>query len=160
MIGDARLHPEVVSNPAIADPKVAAYLGVPLLSRDGEAIGSLGVIDHAPRAWEDEDVAALGDLAEMVVTKIALRGGLTLHRVLGSAVQEANDVVLISEAEPIDMRGPRVVYVNDAFTRMTGYEPGEILGRTLRILHGPKTDRATLDLIRAGSPRGSRSAPS
>ena len=149
VIGDARLHPEVVSNPAIADPRVAAYLGVPLLSRDGEAIGSLGVIDHAPRAWEDEDVAALGDLAGMIVTKIALRRGLTLHWVLGSAVQEANDGFLISEAEPIGMPGPRVVYVNDAFTRMTGYEPGEILGRTLRILDGPKTDRATLDLIRA-----------
>jgi PAS domain S-box-containing protein len=69
-------------------------------------------------------------------------------RLFESVVVNANDAVLITEAEPIDNLGPRIVYVNEAFTHMTGYTLEEVLGKTPRILQGPKTDRATLDKIR------------
>lgn len=69
-------------------------------------------------------------------------------RLLESVAVNANDAVLITEAEPIDLPGPRVLYVNEAFTRMTGYRLDEIVGRTPRILQGPGTNRATLDEIR------------
>ncbi len=69
-------------------------------------------------------------------------------RLLESAVVHANDVILITEAEPIDYPGPRIVYVNEAFTRMTGYSSEEVVGKSPRILQGPKTDRAVLDKIR------------
>ena len=69
-------------------------------------------------------------------------------RLLESAVVNANDAVLIAEAEPIDLPGPRIVYVNEAFTRMTGYSPEEMIGKTPRILQGPKTDRTQLDKLR------------
>jgi diguanylate cyclase (GGDEF)-like protein/PAS domain S-box-containing protein len=67
-----------------------------------------------------------------------------------SIVLNANDVVLVTEAEPLDLAsgGPRVIYVNPAFTRMTGYEPADILGRTPRVLQSPKTDRRELDRLR------------
>ncbi|MHA7210046.1 sensor domain-containing protein [Arthrobacter sp. MDT1-65] len=68
-----------------------------------------------------------------------------------SVVTHANDVVLVTEAEPIDAAsgGPKVLYVNPAFTRMTGYETDEIVGRTPRILQSPATDRRELDRLRA-----------
>ena len=65
-----------------------------------------------------------------------------------AVVENAADVIFISEAEPVDAPGPRIVYVNAAFEKMTGYAPDEIIGLTPRILHGPKTDRAVLDRIR------------
>ncbi len=40
------------------------------------------------------------------------------------------------------------MYVNEAFVRKTGYTSGEVLGRTPRILQGPRTDRRALDRIR------------
>ena len=66
-------------------------------------------------------------------------------------VVNANDVVLVTEAEPLDAvsGGPKVIYVNPAFTRMTGYEPDEIIGLTPRILQSERTDRAELDRLRA-----------
>lgn len=71
-------------------------------------------------------------------------------RLLESAVVNANDAVVITEAEPIDdPLGPKVVYVNEAFTRMTGYSPEEAIGETPRILQGPKTDRSQLDKVGA-----------
>ncbi|WP_157619001.1 PAS domain S-box protein [Skermanella stibiiresistens] len=68
---------------------------------------------------------------------------------LQSAVLHANDSILITEAEPIDGGGPKIVYVNDAFTTITGYTADEVIGATPRLLQGPGTDRATLDSIRA-----------
>jgi PAS domain S-box-containing protein len=60
-------------------------------------------------------------------------------RLLQSAISRLKDVVVITEAGPI-AAGPPIVFVNVAFTGMTGYTPVEVLGKTLRLLHGPKTD--------------------
>lgn len=51
-------------------------------------------------------------------------------RLLQSVVVNTNDAVLITEAEPIDEPGPRILYVNQAFTRMTGYSLEEVVGLT------------------------------
>jgi PAS domain S-box-containing protein len=69
-------------------------------------------------------------------------------RLLESVVVNANDAVIVAEAEPIDSPGPRIIYVNEAFIRMTGYTPEEVIGKTPRILQGAKTDRQQLDKIR------------
>ncbi|MGF1459005.1 MAG: PAS domain S-box protein [Leptolyngbyaceae cyanobacterium] len=69
-------------------------------------------------------------------------------RLLEAVILNANDAVLITEAAPIDPPGPRILYVNPAFTQMTGYTSGEVIGQTPRILQGNKTDRASLDQIR------------
>ncbi|HUX72445.1 MAG TPA: PAS domain S-box protein [Steroidobacteraceae bacterium] len=70
-------------------------------------------------------------------------------RLLQSAVAQLNDIVLITEAEPIDEPGPRIVFVNDAFLRRTGYAREEVIGRSPRFLQGPKTQREELDRVRA-----------
>ncbi len=61
-------------------------------------------------------------------------------RLLESVITHANDAVLITEAYPTEAPGPRIIYVNDAFTKMTGYHSEEVIGKTPRILHGPKTN--------------------
>jgi PAS domain S-box-containing protein len=64
------------------------------------------------------------------------------------ALARLNDVVLVAEAEPFERPGPRIVYVNEAFERMTGYSAEEVVGRTPRILQGPRSDRRELDRLR------------
>lgn len=70
-------------------------------------------------------------------------------RLLESAFFHANDGILITEAEPIDEPGPKIVYVNQGYTRMTGYQSEEVIGKTPRILQGDHTNQAQLDEIRA-----------
>ena len=41
-----------------------------------------------------------------------------------------------------------LVYANEAFLRMTGFSPNEILGRNCRFLQGPDTDPAQLAVIK------------
>jgi PAS domain S-box-containing protein len=69
-------------------------------------------------------------------------------RLLQSVVVNTNDAAIVTEAEPIDFPGPRILYVNEAFTRITGYQPHEILGKSPRILQGAKTDRAEIAKVR------------
>ncbi|MEO6319846.1 MAG: PAS domain S-box protein [Polaromonas sp.] len=70
-------------------------------------------------------------------------------RLLETCISRLNDIVMITEAEPMDAPGPRIVFVNDAFARRTGYSCEEVLGKSPRFLQGPKTDRARLDRIGA-----------
>lgn len=64
-------------------------------------------------------------------------------------VENARDVVLVTEAEPLDEPGPRIVYVNKAFTELTGYTPDEVMGRSPRFLQRQgETDRKTTAEIR------------
>ncbi len=69
-------------------------------------------------------------------------------QLLESAVVNANDAIIILEAEPGEMRGRRILFVNEAFTRMTGYSYDEATERTLRMLRGPRTSLTALDEIR------------
>lgn len=70
-------------------------------------------------------------------------------RLLEAVIEVAEDVILITSAEPIteSENGPRVLEVNPAFSRLTGYQPEEIIGKTPRILQGPNTDPAELAKI-------------
>jgi PAS domain S-box-containing protein len=70
-------------------------------------------------------------------------------RLLESVIVNANDAVVITEAEPVQLPGPHIVYVNQAFTRMLGYQPEEIVGQTPRILQGINTDPQILAHIRS-----------
>jgi PAS domain S-box-containing protein len=44
--------------------------------------------------------------------------------------------------------GPRILFVNKAFTEMTGYSAEEVIGKTPRILQNEDTDRRELDKLR------------
>ncbi len=74
-------------------------------------------------------------------------------RLIESAVQQANDAVVITTAE-LQHPGPQIVYLNPAFTAITGYALEEAIGQTPRILQGAKTDREVLARLRAELTRG------
>jgi PAS domain S-box-containing protein len=74
-------------------------------------------------------------------------------RLLGSAVEQAVDSIHITDAQ-LDLPGPRLLFVNPAFTRITGYTAQEVLGKTPRILQGARTDKDVLARLRAALSRG------
>lgn len=76
-----------------------------------------------------------------------------LH-LLENAIARINDVIVITEAEPLDQPGPRILFLNAAFERQTGYRRDEAIGRSPRFLQGPETQRQELDRIRGALESG------
>jgi PAS domain S-box-containing protein len=75
------------------------------------------------------------------------------HHLFRNVADIAFNAITVTRAGGDD--GPsEIVYVNDAFTRMTGYESDEVLGHTPGMLQGPKTDRAVLDELDLKLARG------
>ncbi|HEY9646797.1 MAG TPA: PAS domain S-box protein, partial [Chroococcidiopsis sp.] len=68
-------------------------------------------------------------------------------RLLESVVVNAKDSIVITDASPLEADGPHILYVNDSFTRLTGYSPEEVIGKNPRLLQGDRTDKATLQTI-------------
>jgi len=68
-------------------------------------------------------------------------------RLLENAIRSDYDSIIITTLE-LEKPGPEIVYVNDGFTRMTGYSREEAIGNTPRMLQGEKTDRAVLDKLK------------
>jgi sigma-54 dependent transcriptional regulator, acetoin dehydrogenase operon transcriptional activator AcoR len=74
-------------------------------------------------------------------------------KLLETAVAQAKEVVLITSAQ-LEPPGPEILFVNPAFSEMTGYSQEEVLQKTPRILQGPKSDRAMLTELREALSRG------
>ena len=70
-------------------------------------------------------------------------------RLIESAIQQAGDAVVITMANP-GRSSSRIVYVNPAFTKMTGYSAEEVTGK-LTLLQGPLTDSTQLKKLEAGT---------
>jgi len=64
---------------------------------------------------------------------------IQLESMTGALGDFISDAIIVAEAEPVDLPGPRVLWCNRAFTEMTGYEPADIIGKTPRILQGENT---------------------
>ena len=86
-------------------------------------------------------IAIARDITERKHAEIDLKARDETLRLLEACLSRLNDVVIITNAEPADEPGPCIVYVNDAFTRRTGYSREEAIGRSPRFLQGPDTAR-------------------
>jgi diguanylate cyclase (GGDEF)-like protein/PAS domain S-box-containing protein len=64
-------------------------------------------------------------------------------------VDKATDAVVITEAENLEQPfGPKIVYVNDSFCKLSGYSKDEVIGKTPRILQGDETNKESLKNIK------------
>jgi PAS domain S-box-containing protein len=67
-----------------------------------------------------------------------------MKRLLEASIAESFNGVLITETGP----GYPIVYANAAFSEMTGYAPGEIMGQSPALLQGPETDPDVIARLR------------
>ncbi|MGB7444561.1 MAG: response regulator [Coleofasciculaceae cyanobacterium] len=109
--------------------------------------GEQRLLDWKITSWLDSQGNSIGIIAsgEEFVERKRIEERLLL---LESVVVSANDTIVITEAEPIDLPGPKIIYVNKAFVEHTGYSTEEIFHKTPRILQGENTDRKKLTEIR------------
>ena len=150
VIEDLEADPRFSDHPLVeSDIEVRFYAGAPLVVEDGLYIGTLCVADPSPRTFTPDERAVLSQLAGFVSDLLGMRRQARRVGYLSSALEQVDESILITEANPLDPPGPRIRWVNEACAEMTGYDRDELLGETPRILQGPRTDREVLDEVRA-----------
>ncbi len=105
------------------------------------------------QSWVQTDKVPYRDNAGNIVGIVVMAQDITARklaeerlRMLGSTVEQCNESIVITDAE-MGGTGPRIVFVNSAFTRMTGYTAAEAIGLPPSILEGPLTSREAVGQI-------------
>lgn len=109
LVPDARADRRFFQNPlVIGEPYIRFYAGMPLITSDGFALGTLCVIDHEPRpALSSRQSKCLALLAKEVVTQLELRRALRQSNEGNMALHEINsELEAFSAAVAHDMRAP------------------------------------------------------
>ena len=74
IVEDATKDPRFADNPLVtSDPHIRFYAGAQLVTHDGHMLGTLCIIDRAPRQFLDVDVKLLKDLAKLAMNEIELK---------------------------------------------------------------------------------------
>lgn len=74
IVPDAMCDPRFVDSPLVTlDPGIRFYAGIPLVNRDGFALGALCVQDCQPRTIDEAQVEVLATLTQAVVATMELR---------------------------------------------------------------------------------------
>ncbi len=69
-------------------------------------------------------------------------------RLLGACMAHLNDMVVITDASGVSEPSPKIVYVNEAFEKHTGYSREEVIGKSPRFLGSERASREPLDRLR------------
>jgi PAS domain S-box-containing protein len=136
VIEDARSHPLVHDNAAVSALGVVAYVGVPIILADGQALGSLCAIDTTPRAWTAEEIASLQDLTAMLVSQIELglarRDRRERHALFRCIFDQTDAAVVLCGVDG------RIEHVSNRLCDLLGYVEGELRGRPFVSLEQPE----------------------
>lgn len=145
VLPDARKAPAFASHPLVAGPPhVRFYASVPLLTPEGQTIGTLEVVDTLAREPTSAQVEALRVLARLVMDQVVLRATLARdHARFDEGWRTAEErlrrqldftsAITDNLAEGVcatDQEG-RFTFVNPAAEAMLGWDPEELLGRHL-----------------------------
>ncbi|GIZ09842.1 PAS domain-containing protein [Flavobacterium sp. UMI-01] len=85
-------------------------------------------------------IGALQDITKRKEEELRLK-------LLETVILQTKDSIVITEAHFHKNKLPKIVYVNPAFTTMTGYESDEIIHKSPDFLSGPNTDPAIIKKI-------------
>jgi len=136
-VGELSPFRDIVSNQAMLERLQAdgyvRYEDLPLKTRDGRQI-AVEFVSNVYEAGPKKVIQC--NIRDITVRKQAEQQLTLLH----TCVAHLNEMVVITEAGPANSTGPAVVFVNDAFERITGYTSTEALGRSPRFLQGKNTD--------------------
>lgn len=96
VVPDTHTHELLCDNPSATEGGIAAYLGVPVYTTDGFALGSLCVFGVHRREWSDDERRALEELSELITTELDLR---TSERRFRAIVEATSHVTFLADVQ-------------------------------------------------------------
>lgn len=99
--------------------------GFLLFDDEGKAVRMIGAIQDITKQKEEEQRLKL----------------------LETVITQTKDAVVITDTDISENPIPNIIFVNEAFTKMTGYKPKEVIGKSPIMFIGPKSDRKELEKL-------------
>jgi PAS domain S-box-containing protein len=137
VINDTLAHPIYRNVPTVESLGVRAYVGVPLITSAGQAIGSFCALDFQPRAWTELDVEVLVELAVSTLRLIELRMAhknvederkrleATIHNIpSGMMVADAQGRIILSNTQAGEILGRQLTDLREEEPRSARHPNG------------------------------------
>ena len=151
VVSDTLADEQMKTSPLATHGGVRFYGGVPLLTAEGYALGTLCVMDSVPRDLTEDQTEALLRLAQQVMTILDSRRiprkkvvpqneptGVPEPKLAGrplpdsdicrTVAQTASDAIIVIDEQST------ILFVNRSIERVFGYREEELLGRQLTVL--------------------------
>ncbi len=133
IINDALDNPDFADNPLVTGPPfIRFYAGAPLHSPNGERIGTLCIIDPAPRKLDSVEQKILRDLANCVESELAFTYLLESGRFL-MAITDASPGLVAYWDKDLRCR-----FANRSYLEWFGKKPEEVIGKNMIDLLGDR----------------------
>ncbi|MEP6584354.1 MAG: GAF domain-containing sensor histidine kinase [Ginsengibacter sp.] len=140
IIEDSRTHKRFANNPLVTgEPYVIFYTGMPLVTPDGYALGTLCVIDHQPRKLSNEELSALEILSKQVVTLLEMRkSNILLNKtkeeleIRNKELEQFASVVSHDIKSPLSGISMANQILNEQFSEVLGKEGTDIVNVSKR----------------------------
>ncbi len=110
-------------------PHIRFYAGAPLLTPEGDALGTLCILDDQPRSFPEPDREALKALARQVVSQIELRYAAEEQRRIAERLRTFHELAPVGIVRKRIADG-RLLEANPEMLAMTGYSESEFLAMT------------------------------
>lgn len=129
IVEDACQDPRFAHNPLVTVPGgIRFYVGIPLRSLQGLALGSLCAIDTKPRSISEDELAALNDLAAIVTDELRLRERLIAEKKNTQASQHALDELYRSMECQIERRANELnLVIASAYDAYISLDPQDVI---------------------------------
>ncbi|HEY0388845.1 MAG TPA: PAS domain-containing protein [Gaiellales bacterium] len=136
VVADAAEHELLADNQAVTRHGMRAYVGLPLLSGDGTAFGSLCVADTKPRRWTQTEVRMLASLSAAAASQVEMgqisrrhERAAARYRMLLNSLPEALVLVLDRDLRIEVASGSLLERFGRAQDKMVGKRLADIVAR-------------------------------
>lgn len=154
VVTDARQDPRFQDNPLVTgSPNIRFYAGHPLRSRHGLVLGTLCLIDRQPRAFSEDDAAALRDLAQMVEANLRSReesidAGAVKASLERNELLFARTMAHAAVGIAVATSDGRWLEVNQRFCDIVGHAREQLIGAQAQAIVHPDDLDAGMRLLR------------
>ncbi len=114
---------------------VDSYFGAPLISPSNSLMGLVAVMDTGPMSPQSWIKPVLGIFANRMALELERKTAEDELKLAAGVFKDSSEAIMITD------RDTRILRVNPAFTRITGYSAKEVIGKTPRLLKSGQHDK-------------------
>lgn len=146
IVEDAQQDVRFADHPAVTgEPYIRFYAGAPLVTEEGDALGTLCVVDTEPRQLSQLQVETLKLLARQVMQLLQLRATNELVRQYAENFRSLSDSVPVLIAQ-LD-KEQRYIFGNRKYQEWFGIQVDDLLGKTQQEAFGDDYVNRTRELL-------------